>query len=137
MQATFPLWRRDTHSLAHEMIASGIVAHLICVDLGQLDPSYAGRPFDSAFLSHLPYDIDPCGETARSIRWIPPDLCSLRQSPCMSEKPSSAMGSSMPMSFLIEPRSPSLRSRKSRRRHALPKGVRLRTYPFRHGCPAP
>jgi uncharacterized protein (TIGR00290 family) len=62
MQGVFPLWRRDTHSLAHEMIASGIVAHLVCVDLGRLDPSYAGRPFDSAFLSHLPYGIDPCGE---------------------------------------------------------------------------
>ena len=62
MQAAFPLWRRDTHSLAHEMIASGIVAHLVCVDLGRLDPNYAGRPFDSALLSHLPYGIDPCGE---------------------------------------------------------------------------
>lgn len=31
MQGVFLLWRRDTRSLAHEMIASGIVAHLVCV----------------------------------------------------------------------------------------------------------
>lgn len=54
MQGVFPLWRRNTHSLAHDMIASRIAAHLVCVDLGRLDPSYAGRQFDSAFLSRLP-----------------------------------------------------------------------------------
>ena len=62
VQGVFPLWRRDTRSLAHEMIASGIVAHLVCVDLQRLDRSYAGRLFDSGFLSSLPCGVDPCGE---------------------------------------------------------------------------
>ena len=62
VQGVFPLWRRDTRSLAREMIASGIVAHLVCVDLQRLDRSYAGRLFDSGFLSSLPCGVDPCGE---------------------------------------------------------------------------
>ena len=62
MQGLFPLWRRDTRSLARDMIASGIVAHLVCVDLQRLDRSYAGRPFDAALLSGLPAGVDPCGE---------------------------------------------------------------------------
>ena len=62
MRGLFPLWRRDTPSLARDMIASGIVAHLVCVDLKRLDRSYAGRRFDPVLLSDLPADVDPCGE---------------------------------------------------------------------------
>jgi uncharacterized protein (TIGR00290 family) len=60
--AIFPLWKRDTHGLAREMIASGIVAHVTCVDPRLLDGSFAGRRFDEGFLSDLPPDVDPCGE---------------------------------------------------------------------------
>jgi uncharacterized protein (TIGR00290 family) len=58
----FPLWGRDTHALAREMIDSGLVAHVTCVDPARLDKSFAGRRFDRAFLADLPVSADPCGE---------------------------------------------------------------------------
>lgn len=62
MQAIFPLWGRNTSSLAQEMLASGVVAHLVCIDPQKLDKSFAGRRFDKTLLEDLPPDIDPCGE---------------------------------------------------------------------------
>jgi uncharacterized protein (TIGR00290 family) len=58
----FPLWGRDTRTLADEMIGGGLVAHLTCVDPRRLDRTFAGRRFDRAFLAYLPAGIDPCGE---------------------------------------------------------------------------
>jgi uncharacterized protein (TIGR00290 family) len=60
--ALFPLWGRDTALLAHEFIARGFEAVLVCVDPSQLDPSFVGRPFDAALLEDLPEGVDPCGE---------------------------------------------------------------------------
>ena len=62
MSAIFPLWRRDTAELARAMIASGLVAHLACVDPKRLDRSFAGRRFDGRLLDELPRGVDPCGE---------------------------------------------------------------------------
>jgi uncharacterized protein (TIGR00290 family) len=62
MAAIFPLWRRDTAQLARAMIASGLVAHLTCIDPKRLDRSFAGRRFDGQLLDDLPRDVDPCGE---------------------------------------------------------------------------
>jgi uncharacterized protein (TIGR00290 family) len=58
----FPLWRRDTGTLARDMIAAGFRAVVVCVDPRALDASFAGRAFDSSFLDDLPSGIDPCGE---------------------------------------------------------------------------
>lgn len=58
----FPLWGRETTSLAHEMIASGISAYLTCVDPRVLDRSFAGRRFDASLLADLPPSVDRCGE---------------------------------------------------------------------------
>ena len=62
MSAIFPLWRRDTAELARAMVASGLVAHLTCVDPKRLDRSFAGRRFDTQLLDDLPPEVDPCGE---------------------------------------------------------------------------
>ena len=62
LQPVFPLWKRDTATLAREMIASGLVAHLTCIDPRKLDRSFAGRRFDETLLRDLPGGIDPCGE---------------------------------------------------------------------------
>jgi uncharacterized protein (TIGR00290 family) len=62
MTGVFPLWRRDTAALARAMIASGVVAHLVCVDPRRLGREFAGRRFDSQLLSDLPAQVDPCGE---------------------------------------------------------------------------
>ncbi|TNF11244.1 MAG: ATP-binding protein, partial [Rhodobacteraceae bacterium] len=47
---------------AREMIAAGFVTHLVTVDPGKLDPSFAGRRFDESLLTDLPEGVDPCGE---------------------------------------------------------------------------
>ena len=62
MSGIFPLWRRDTPELARAMLASGLVAHLTCVDPKRLDRSFAGRRFDGRLLDDLPREVDPCGE---------------------------------------------------------------------------
>jgi len=62
VQGVFPLWRRDTRELANEMIASGVRAHLACIDPRRLDRSFAGRVYDAQLLADLPPDVDPCGE---------------------------------------------------------------------------
>jgi uncharacterized protein (TIGR00290 family) len=61
-EATFPLWGRETSVLAREFIAAGFEAIVVCVDPRQLDPSFAGRSFDSDLLVDLPPHVDPCGE---------------------------------------------------------------------------
>jgi uncharacterized protein (TIGR00290 family) len=62
MTAIFPIWQRDTRNLAREMVASGLRAHITCVDPKQLDTSFAGRIFDARLLDELPPTVDPCGE---------------------------------------------------------------------------
>ena len=62
MTPLFPLWRRDTAVLAREMIAAGMVAHLVCLDPRRLGREFAGRRFDLELLEELPVEVDPCGE---------------------------------------------------------------------------
>jgi len=71
MQRVFPLWGRDTAALALEMIAGGFRAIVVCVDPRALDPSFAGRAFDQAFITDLPPGVDPCGENGEFHTWIP------------------------------------------------------------------
>ena len=58
----FPLWGRDTASLANEMLHGGIAATIVCVDPQRLPPEFAGRAFDATLLDDLPPGVDPCGE---------------------------------------------------------------------------
>ncbi len=58
----FPLWGRPTAALAREMIAAGVRAHLVAVQLEKLRCEFAGRDFDAALLDDLPDQVDPCGE---------------------------------------------------------------------------
>jgi uncharacterized protein (TIGR00290 family) len=62
MTPVFPLWAKETRSLAEEMIAGGLSAYLTCVDPRQLERSFAGRRFDAQLLADLPPPVDPCGE---------------------------------------------------------------------------
>jgi uncharacterized protein (TIGR00290 family) len=58
----FPLFGRDTATLAREMIDGGLRAQLCVVDTQQLDASFSGRAFDASLLADLPASCDPCGE---------------------------------------------------------------------------
>ncbi len=58
----FPLWGRPTDLLARSMLAGGLEAHLVTVDLKALPASFAGRRFDAVLLDELPAGIDSCGE---------------------------------------------------------------------------
>jgi uncharacterized protein (TIGR00290 family) len=58
----FPIWGRDTTTLAREFVDAGFRANLVCVDTTQLAASYAGRAFDAELLAELPATVDPCGE---------------------------------------------------------------------------
>jgi uncharacterized protein (TIGR00290 family) len=58
----FPLWGRNTAALAHEFLAAGFQATLVCVDPRALDPAFAGRAYDEHLLAELPSGVDPCGE---------------------------------------------------------------------------
>jgi uncharacterized protein (TIGR00290 family) len=62
IEPLFPLWDIPTRELARAMIAGGLRAKLVCVDSRQLDPSFAGREFDTELLHDLPSTVDPCGE---------------------------------------------------------------------------
>ena len=58
----FPIWGRDSLSLARTFIDAGFKAVVVCVDSTLLDGGFAGREFDNDFLSELPPAIDRCGE---------------------------------------------------------------------------
>ena len=62
LEPLFPCWGLPTEPLAHKMIASGLRAHLVCVDPCHLDAGFAGRHFDENLLAELPPSVDPCGE---------------------------------------------------------------------------
>lgn len=62
MTPVFPVWRRDTHVLAQEMLAAGLSAYLTCIDPSKLSPLFAGRRFDASLVASFPDDVDPCGE---------------------------------------------------------------------------
>jgi uncharacterized protein (TIGR00290 family) len=62
IELLFPLWRQPTAQLAREMLDGGLRAWVTCVDPAKLDASFAGRPWDAAFLDALPPGVDPCGE---------------------------------------------------------------------------
>ncbi len=58
----FPVWGRDTASLAQEMLRVGFRAIITCVDPKKLDTKFAGRQFNNSLIEDLPSTVDPCGE---------------------------------------------------------------------------
>ncbi|MFB3889347.1 MAG: diphthine--ammonia ligase [Candidatus Bathyarchaeia archaeon] len=62
MRGIYPLWGRDTRSLADEFIDLGFKAAVTVVDSRVLGREFAGRLYDEQFLADLPAGVDPCGE---------------------------------------------------------------------------
>ena len=58
----FPVWGRDTATLAREMIDSGVRAIVTALNPTMMPEEFAGRWFDSEFLADLPEGVDPLGE---------------------------------------------------------------------------
>lgn len=58
----FPLWGRDTATLARLIIAARFRATVVCLDPRVLPHALAGREFNERFLADLPPGIDRCGE---------------------------------------------------------------------------
>jgi uncharacterized protein (TIGR00290 family) len=61
MRGLFPIWKRDTRVISHEVIQLGYKAYLSCVE-PIVGADFVGRLYDENFLSDLPPTIDPCGE---------------------------------------------------------------------------
>lgn len=61
-ETVFPLWGESTRMLADQVIESGIIATIVCVDTEVVTADVAGRRFDATFVAALPATIDPCGE---------------------------------------------------------------------------
>lgn len=74
MQAVFPLWQRETSSLAKEMVQGGLKANLTCIDPNKVPVALAGHAFNHDFLIKLPDTVDPCGENGEfhSFVWDAP-----------------------------------------------------------------
>ncbi len=62
VSSLFPIWGKDTSSLANFFIDSGFKAIVCCTNPKVLGLEYCGREFDKSFLAEIPRSVDPCGE---------------------------------------------------------------------------
>lgn len=62
IRGNWPLWKRDTETMARAFIDAGFRATVVCVDGDRLGRDCLGRAFDASFLDALPDTVDPCGE---------------------------------------------------------------------------
>jgi uncharacterized protein (TIGR00290 family) len=59
----FPLWNRPVGEVSREFINLDFKTVITCVDLDQLDRSFAGRVYDESFIRDYPVETqDICGE---------------------------------------------------------------------------
>jgi uncharacterized protein (TIGR00290 family) len=70
MTPVFPLWGRDTHALAAEMIDAGVEAWITCGDPRKIPRELVGRRIDAALLASLPEGVDPCGERGETHTFV-------------------------------------------------------------------
>lgn len=62
IKAHFPLWKKDTLSIAKTFFDLGFKAITVCCKSDLLDESFVGREYNQSFVDDLPENIDPCGE---------------------------------------------------------------------------
>lgn len=59
----FPLWKIPVEEISEEFISLGFKTILTCVDMDQLDKTFAGRVYDREFIIDYPKEThDICGE---------------------------------------------------------------------------
>src|SRR5947209_13237230 len=61
MRGIFPIWKRNTTKVAHEVIQLGYKAYLSCVE-PKVGSGFVGRLYDQEFLQLVHSEMDPCGE---------------------------------------------------------------------------
>lgn len=62
LEPLFPLWGRDTYSLAREMLEEGLRAVVVAAPEDSLAADLVGRPWSLDALDQLPESVDRCGE---------------------------------------------------------------------------
>jgi uncharacterized protein (TIGR00290 family) len=62
LKCVFPLWKKNTKTLAQEFIDEGFKTITCCVNDAQLTQADCGKEFDAEFLKRLSPSVDPCGE---------------------------------------------------------------------------
>ncbi len=62
LNGIYPLWKRDSRTLANHFIDLGFKAVVTVVDSQFFGKEFSGRLYDKEFLSDLPSGVDPCGE---------------------------------------------------------------------------
>lgn len=62
VEGRWPVWGRDTATVAEQFLDRGFHATVVCVDGAVLDESFVGRRYDRSLLADLPDGVDPCGE---------------------------------------------------------------------------
>jgi len=62
LKSVFPLWKKDTRTIAQSFVDLGFKAVLTVVDSNFLGQEFAGREFDEKLLVDFPSNVDPCGE---------------------------------------------------------------------------
>ena len=62
MNGVFPLWKKDTSTLARRFITLGFKAVITSIDSNVLTEDFVGREYNEQFLLDLPENVDPCGE---------------------------------------------------------------------------
>ncbi|MGR3762910.1 Dph6-related ATP pyrophosphatase [Rossellomorea sp. NS-SX7] len=59
----FPLWNRPVEEISREFIDLSFKTVITCVDMDQIDRSFAGRVYDESFIGDYPVETqDICGE---------------------------------------------------------------------------
>lgn len=74
LEPVFPLWGWSRQRVAQAVLAHGIRARVITVDLARLPATFCGRPYDEALLAQLPAGVCPCGEDGEfhtAVEWLP------------------------------------------------------------------
>lgn len=62
MRAIFPLWKRNTKELIHEMIELNFKTITCCIQSSLSEHDFLGKIINEEFIAKLPSGIDPCGE---------------------------------------------------------------------------
>ncbi|MBE7168968.1 MAG: diphthine--ammonia ligase [Williamsia sp.] len=62
LEAIFPLWQQDTHSLMREFFRYGFRTVICCVSAAFFTEEDAGKDLDAGFIQQLPAGVDACGE---------------------------------------------------------------------------